>query len=42
MNRQVFADPQLLIEGQVETIIWANYKRLEIELKKRVTAVPDG
>jgi hypothetical protein len=39
---EVFSGPQFILERAIETLIGINSKRLEIEIKQSVVAVPDG
>ena len=39
---EVFCGPQFILERAIETLIGINSKRLEIEIKQSVIAVPDG
>jgi hypothetical protein len=39
---EVFAGPQFILERAIETLLGINSKRLEIEVKQSVVAVPDG
>ena len=42
VNWEVFSGPQFILERAIETLIRINSKRLEIEVKQIVVAVPDG
>ena len=42
VHREVFCGPQFILERAIETLIGINSKRLEIEIKQSVIAVPDG